>query len=334
MGRTAAAVEPETRNDPRAWRASTVDEKGSWYVPLPEACRGLLERTIAELRRNPRPVTAVEVAPEERAAGAEALRPVRDTLETGRGFVILEGLPLDGLTRDEATATYWVVGQLLGTPIVQNVQGTLLYDVRDTGQDVAYGARFSVTSAESTFHTDNSFGETVLDYVGLLCLSAAKSGGLSQNVSGYAAVDELARSEPGVLEVLERPFHIDRRGGVRPGQAPTVQYPVLSWSGRELLIRYLRYWIEVGHQKAALPLTAEQVHAMDTLDRVLARPELRVEFALQPGQMFFINNRWILHNRTAFEDDPAPERRRHYVRLWVEASNGHEHHGAGAARPA
>jgi hypothetical protein len=33
--------------------------------------------------------------------------------------------------------------------------------------------------------------------------------------------------------------------------------------------------------------------------------------------MFFINNRWLLHNRTAFEDDPEPARRRHLVRLWL-----------------
>ena len=117
-------------------------------------------------------------------------------LETGRGFAIIDGVPMERVSRVEAQAIYWVIGQLLGAPIAQNVQGTLLYDVRDTGQDVAYGARFSVTSAESSFHTDNSFGETVLDYVGLLCLSTAKSGGLSQNVSGYAALDELSRSDP------------------------------------------------------------------------------------------------------------------------------------------
>ena len=54
-----------------------------------------------------------------------------------------------------------MIGQLLGEPIAQNVQGTLLYDVRDSGQDVARGARFSVTNYESSFHTDNSFGEAV-----------------------------------------------------------------------------------------------------------------------------------------------------------------------------
>jgi hypothetical protein len=33
---------------------------------------------------------------------------------------------------------------------------------------------------------------------------------------------------------------------------------------------------------------------------------------------FFINNRWTLHNRTAFDDHPEPERRRHHVRLWLQ----------------
>ena len=41
---------------------------------------------------------------------------------------------------------------------------------------------------------------------------------------------------------------------------------------------------------------------------------------LRPGDMFFSNNRWILHNRTAFEDHLEPERRRHYVRLWLKAT--------------
>jgi hypothetical protein len=38
--------------------------------------------------------------------------------------------------------------------------------------------------------------------------------------------------------------------------------------------------------------------------------------------MLFVNNRWILHNRTAFEDHPEPERRRHYVRLWLQTEEG------------
>ena len=33
--------------------------------------------------------------------------------------------------------------------------------------------------------------------------------------------------------------------------------------------------------------------------------------------MLWVNNRWILHNRTAFEDHAELARRRHYVRLWL-----------------
>jgi alpha-ketoglutarate-dependent taurine dioxygenase len=206
---------------------------------------------------------------------------------------------------------------LLGQPIEQNVHGVLLYDVRDTGQDVRAGARFSVTNAESSFHTDNSFGSAIVDYVGLLCLRTAKRGGLSQVVSGYTAHEELLARHPGALEVLSQPWHIDRRGGLRPGDAPTVYYPLLSRNAHGLTYRYMRYWVETGHETAGQPLSSAKREALNVLDAVLNEPALRVEFALAPGDLFFVNNRWILHNRTAFEDHPEPEQRRHLVRLWL-----------------
>jgi len=225
------------------------------------------------------------------------------------------------LGSDDLPLLYWIVGQGLGRPFEQNVQGTLLYDVRDTGQDLTKGARFSVTNYESSFHTDNSFGADVLDYVGLLCLQTAKAGGRSQVVSGFAVHKELMALRPEVLEELYQPFHIDRRGGVREGETPTIQFPVIQRERGELLFRYLRYWIEVGHEKVAQPLTAAQVTALNVLDEYLNRRDLRAEFDLKPGDMYFINNRWILHNRTAFEDHPEPERRRHLVRLWLQAES-------------
>jgi alpha-ketoglutarate-dependent taurine dioxygenase len=241
-------------------------------------------------------------------------------LEKACGFVVLDRLPLERYSAHEAQALYWLLGQGLGQPMEQNVQGTLLYDVRDTGQDVAYGARFSVTNAESTFHTDNSFGLVLADYVGLLCLQTARSGGLNQIVSGYTVHKELAEHHPDILRTLQQPFHIDRRGGVQPRESPTIRFPIFTEDGEQLICRYLRYWIEVGQQKAQQPLTAPQLQALDLLDHVTRRPELRAEFHLERGQMLFVNNRWILHNRTAFEDYPELERRRHYVRLWLRAT--------------
>jgi alpha-ketoglutarate-dependent taurine dioxygenase len=309
-----------TATDPRAWRANTIDDPSTWYYALPPRCLAALDQTIRQLRQRPQETTAVRLADTPCADYRADLAPALEALEHGRGFVILHGLPREAYTAAELQTVYWLVGQLLGRPMAQNIQGTLLYDVRDTGQDVRYGARFSVTNAESTFHTDNSFGAEVLDYVGLLCLQTARSGGLSQVVSGYSACAELRPRRPEALEILARPFHIDRRGGVRPGEAPTIRQPILLWDGAELTCRYLRYWIETGHDKAGEPLTPAQRGAMDQLDAVLNEPGLRVEFNLRPGEMFFINNRWILHNRTGFEDHPEPERRRHYVRLWLQAA--------------
>ena len=308
-----------TLDDPRAWQCGTIDDRQMWYYPLSSHCLAALDETIRRLREQPRPVTELRAAEEPCSACADELRPVRTVLESGRGFVILRGPTPGRYSPAELQVCYWLVGQLLGRPVEQNVQGTLLYDVRDTGQDVRYGARFSVTNAESSFHTDNSFGSVLVDYVGLLCVQTARSGGLSQVVSGYSVHNELRARYPDALELLYQPWHIDRRGGVRPGDAPTVQYPVLFRDERSLTYRYLRYWIEAGHEKAAEPLSDAQRQALDTLDAVANEPALRVEFALEPGDMFFINNRWILHNRTAFVDHDEPERRRHLVRLWLQA---------------
>jgi alpha-ketoglutarate-dependent taurine dioxygenase len=313
MSQTIAAA------DPRLWSAATIDPPASWYYSLPDACSREIEATLSDLRGQPRPLTAVRVPAERLAALQASMAPVRDALEDGRGFATVNGGAARGLSDEEAVAAYWIVGQALGRPFEQNVQGTLLYDVRDTGQDVAKGARFSVTNAETFYHTDNSFGDTVLDYVGLQCLRTARSGGLNQVVSGFSACEELRREHPEALRLLSQPFHVDRRGGVKEGETPTALVPIVEWRGGEPLFRYLRYWIEAGHQKAGQPLTPEQTEALELLDQVLRRPDLRAEFGLEPGQMFFINNRWILHNRTAFEDYPEPERRRHYVRLWLKA---------------
>ncbi len=303
---------------PHAWRANTIDEPSGWYSRLPDSCLSALDETVRQLRREPRATTAVRVSDSPCAACAEQLEPVLQSLEMGRGFIILDGVPPEHYSPAELQVIYWLLGQLLGVPFEQNVQGTLLYDVRDTGQDVRSGARFSVTNAESSFHTDNSFGAEVLDYVGLLCLNTAKSGGLNQLVSVYAVHNELLRYHRDVLETLYQPFHIDRRAGVRQGEGPTIRLPIFHWNGQDLTCRYLRYWLEVGHEKAGEPLTPAQVRALNVLDAVIRDPDLQVEFGLKPGEMFFINNRWILHNRTAFEDHSEPERRRHYVRLWLK----------------
>jgi alpha-ketoglutarate-dependent taurine dioxygenase len=304
--------------DRRIWSLNTIDPSTCWYHALSGACWALLMHVCKEIdqkdesARTPTP-------PEDLIQTLRTeLRPVVEELEWGRGFAIITGMPAH-LTAAEKARAYWLLGHGLGVPVVQNIQGTLLYDVRDTGQNIYQGARFSVTNAESSFHTDNSVGLAVVDYVGLLCLQTARKGGVSQMVNGFAVTHELEKRAPAQLAVLQEAFQFDRRGGILPGEAPTVGFPVLERQSDECLWRYLRFWIEAGHQKAMQPLAARQLQALDALDAVLVQPELRVEFELRPGEVYFLNNRWIFHNRTAFEDHEDPGMRRHLIRLWLQA---------------
>src|SRR5260370_3491413 len=107
-------------NDARAWRATTIDERESWYYPLSERCLAGLDETVRQLRREPRPATALRVS-ETPCAGCEGdLGPALAALETGRGFAIIEGLPCRNYSAAEQQAAYWLVGQLLGRPVAQN----------------------------------------------------------------------------------------------------------------------------------------------------------------------------------------------------------------------
>lgn len=300
------------------WKAESVDPSANWYLRLDDEPLSAIDGALDAWRGSSQPITRLRPSEDLRTAWRRPIDELAQALEQGRGFAILDRLPLDRYSRDDATAAYWLIGSLLAEPFEQNVEGTLLYDVRDTGKALSEGARFSVTSYESSFHTDNSFGDRVLDYVGLLCLQSARSGGVSQLVHAETVCDELRSRNPGALETLSRPFHVDRRGGVRPGEAPTVLRPVIETDSQgKVLVRYLRYWIEAGHQKINQPLTDDQRNSLDALDQVLADPALRIDFLMEPGQIQFINNRWLFHNRTAFEDHPELERRRHYVRLWL-----------------
>ena len=305
----------DTVADERTWCANTIDETASWHYSLSEECLSALDEFIQGLRRHTRPIT--EIVRHELPCCVECLQPVLAALNAGCGFAIVERVSVERYTVEEAQAIYWVIGQFFGIPAAQNITGTLLYDVRDTGQDVAQGARFSVTNAESSFHMDNSFGNQVPDFVGLLCLHTAKSGGQNQLISAYALHNELLEHHHDVLEILYGPFYFDRRGQFKNGESPASQFPIFQWDGSELTIRYLHYYIQVGHRRAGQVLNPDQEKALSIMETMLRRPDFRVEFSLQPGQMLFTNNRWILHNRTAFEDYPELDRRRHYVRLWL-----------------
>ena len=305
--------------DRRAWTRQTVGEEPCWTMPFPPAWLASADEAIAGLEEHPgQSIHAVPMPPMAFRGNWQSLRA---TLDQGRGFVVLDRIPVDQCFPSQAQAIFWLLGRMFGYPVTQDIAGTLLFDVKDKGYDVTHGARFSGTTAESSFHTDNAFGPAAPDLVGLLCLRPAVKGGESQLISAITLHNHLLSQHVDLLPCLYQPFYFDRRGEFRQGESPTSQNPIFTWESGELTMRYLHYYIEVGHRKAGRPLSHRQIQALGVVESLLRHPELRVEFRLQPGQILLTNNHWILHNRTSFEDSTRPEERRHYVRMWLSRTS-------------
>ena len=68
-------------------------------------------------------------------------------------------------------------------------------------------------------------------------------------------------------------------------------------------------------------LSAAQREAIDIVQRIAARPEFHLDMSIGEGDIQFLNNRLMFHGRTAYEDHPEFERRRHMLRLWLRAGD-------------
>ena len=58
---------------------------------------------------------------------------VKAQVESGLGFIILRGLPIEEFKDDEVKVMLWGLGQYIGYPEVQDKAGALLHVVTDTG---------------------------------------------------------------------------------------------------------------------------------------------------------------------------------------------------------
>jgi hypothetical protein len=199
----------------------------------------------------------------------------------------------------------------------------MLYSVRDEGIRVEAdygqtGVRFSKTNAAFDFHTDSPSrvaGHTP-DVIGLFVLRSAKTGGESALVSGYTLHNILREERPEVLRRLYQPFWVDRRAELPPGEEPVLPVPVFTFDG-SLTVRYLRFYITKGQEWRGEPLKSADVAALDTFEEVMRRPGVAVTVPMERGDLQLTSNTFLLHSRTNYEDYAEPERKRHYLRLWL-----------------
>ena len=301
---------------PLAWTAATLPA-GAGRMILDDACLAELDAAVALMRANPLPTLALRPRDFRLDACHDFMNHVKDALDGGPGFVVLDRLPVERFTRDEAVRLYWLLASMLARPVAQKWDGTMIYDVHDTGQAPGNGVRPDLTNYEQSFHTDNSYNLCPPEYVGLFCLGVAREGGVHRVVSFLTAHNEMLRRHPSLLARLYRAFYFDRQREHAPDDVPVTHHPLFEWDGGRLTARLSRYQVINGQKLAGEPLDAEGEAALEALDRVMSEPSIAWEHEFRVGQIQFVNNRQLGHKRTAFRDWPEPERRRHLVRLWL-----------------
>lgn len=318
-------VSPEVLDSAAAWRGPEMCAGSGWELRLSDAEIEEIDRAVAAIDR---PLIEVDRDAFPLPALGPKLARLRRELLEGRGFFLLRGLPVGRMSREDAVAAFWGIGAHFGSARSQNASGHLMGHVKDVGLHSSDpNVRVYQTRERQLFHTDS------VDIVALMCLQPARSGGLSSIVSSVAVHNEMARRRPDLAAELYEPFIVDRRGEVPEGMKPWFALPVFNRIGDELTTIYTRRYIESARRFPEVPaLTPKQVEALDLFDSLCNSDEFRLDMAFESGDMQFLCNHVILHDRTAFEDWPEPERRRHLLRLWLCPPSGRRLPEAFAAR--
>jgi len=312
--------------DPRAWRRDTVTP-ADWLVALSPRCLEELDAVARAVREDPLPSLLLSPEQFELRACTQTLARAREMLRTGIGLVVLDRVPVERYSPEENRALAWLLGSLLGRLVAQKWDGTMIYDVRDTGKALEYGVRRSVTNLDLVFHTDAAWLPLPPELVGLYCINSAREGGVSRFVSLVSVHTEMARRHPALLARLYRAVPWDRQAEHAPGDAKVTRRPVFQYDSGVFMACVNEKLIETGAELAGEPLDAEAREALAAMREILDSPDFAVELTIQRGQVQLINNRAFAHARTDFVDAPEPELKRHMIRLWTREEGRRTFHG-------
>ena len=302
---------------PSAWTAASLGSLDAirvrWDSRYIDALEEAHERivamglSLAEVEREHFPVPAI----------ADDLRALHEEIMWGRGIVLVDRLPVEDWPLAKTEIVYWGIGTHLGVGVSQSPMGDRLGHVVNVGGK-DHKERAYRNSLPLTLHTD------ACDILGMLSIRKGEAGGESQYASALAVHNAILAERPEHLAPLYRGFRYHLFGEQAPGEGPVTRHlvPVLSERGGYVTCRYVAGYIHMACEELDEPLEAAERAALDYFDDVALRPEVKLDFMMEPGWMLLCNNHTTLHARSGFDDEPGPDAGRMLLRLWI---NAHEH---------
>ncbi len=306
---------PPPIDSPAAWFGPQISNKTDWQLLLKDEEIRELETAAKRCLDLSSDLSAIKRSNFLLPTLSTKLGLLHERLIHGAGFALIRQLPVQAWSRELSAAVFYGLGAHLGNARPQNAKGHLLGHVIDMGLKADDpNVRVYQTHERQTYHTDSC------DIVGLLCLQQARAGGDSALVSSNTIYNEMRRDYPALACALFDPIATDRRGEIPQGQKPYFEIPVFNWYQGLMSTIYQRQYIDSAQRfEQAMRLTALHVEALDCFDHLANDSRLNFLMRLEPGDMQFVHNHNMLHDRTAFEDWGEASKKRHLLRLWLSS---------------
>ena len=244
---------------------------GDHDCPAPRLWDGTLQDT-------PRAVWTDTPTPEVKAAWLASF------LEFG--FIIFTGVPTE-------SKTVLKVGAAFG--FVRDTNFGAHFDVRSVpdANDLAY------TSLFLDAHTDNPYRSPVPGVQLLHCLANETTGGLSTLVDGFAAAEALHAQDAEAFGILAR---TPVRFRFRDTDTELVRSAPLIELDGALRVEAINFSPRLDYVPLLRPQElAAYFRARKAFDQLLRSPRFEIRFLLGSGDLMMMDNRRLLHGRTAFD---------------------------------
>ncbi len=160
--------------DASAWKSKEMQDSKEWLYHFTKEDIADIDHALVQWHKRGLTREQMQKSDFYLPNMAATLDTMAKDVESGRGFFLLRGLPLERWSSEDANLAYWGLSLYLGQPTSQNAAGDTLVSVADGGipkTDINWRAYYG--NAQLHFHSDFT------DVVGLMCIRPAKRGGVS-----------------------------------------------------------------------------------------------------------------------------------------------------------
>jgi len=294
---------------PAAWKPEDLRASQNWGRTLTEAQISELHAALAHAKANGLEWEEVDgmnipanMTKELFALGPE-LRSLVATmaaeLEDGTGAVMIENFPVHGIPHEDVGALYVGLCSHIGALRWQSSAGLRS---RSRGYGVHLGrvrAEMKGNTPEAGKQSNNYFRLHTdrCDVISLLGIRAAAKGGASRVCSAVTVFNEMLKKYPCLVPKLFNP--VER---IWEGEDGKVALPLMDITKEGKFTSQISpSYIECAQLLPnARPLDDETIEAIDLVEEVGL--ENCVEFVMQPGMAYWLNNHQVYHGRTGWAD--------------------------------